>query len=48
VVLNGGFREDDCVELWIVPSGATPPRPRPTVQPGDTRRPRETSSRRRQ
>src|SRR5687767_713364 len=48
VVLNGGFREDDCVELWIVPSGATPPRPRPTVQPGDTRPPRETSSRRRQ
>ena len=37
VVLNGGFREEDCVELWIVPSGATPPQPTPTVQPGDVR-----------
>lgn len=37
IVINGGFREEDCVELWIVPSGATPPQPRPTVQPGDVR-----------
>ncbi|HVQ38351.1 MAG TPA: hypothetical protein VMS31_12505 [Pyrinomonadaceae bacterium] len=37
VVLNGGFREEDCVELWIVPSGATPPQATPTVQPGDVR-----------
>lgn len=36
-VINGGFRDEDCVELWIVPSGATPPQPRPTVQPGDVR-----------
>jgi len=28
-VINGGFREQDSVELWIVPSGATPPRPTP-------------------
>ena len=35
VVLNGGYREQDCVELWIVPRGATPPQPRPTVQAGD-------------
>jgi hypothetical protein len=41
VVLNGGFREEDCVEMWIVPSGATPPQPRPTVQAGDARPPRE-------
>jgi hypothetical protein len=34
-VVNGGFREEDSVELWIVPSGATPPRPTPTVQAGD-------------
>ncbi len=47
IVLNGGFREDDCVELWIVPSGATPPRPRPTVQAGDVRPARETPTRRR-
>jgi len=37
VVVNGGFREEDCVELWIVPNGATPPQARPTVQPGDVR-----------
>jgi hypothetical protein len=37
VVLNGGFREEDCVELWIVPRGATPPQPTPTLQPGDVR-----------
>jgi len=36
-LINGGFREDDCVEVWIVPSGATPPRPSPTVQAGDVR-----------
>jgi len=35
VVINGGYREQDCVELWIVPRGATPPQPRPTVQAGD-------------
>jgi hypothetical protein len=34
-VLNGGYREEDCVELWVVPRGATPPQPTPTVQPGD-------------
>lgn len=32
VLVNGGFREGDSVELWVVPSGATPPRPTPTVQ----------------
>ncbi len=37
VVLNGGFREEDCVELWIIPSGATPPVPTPTVAAGDVR-----------
>jgi hypothetical protein len=36
-VMNGGFREEDCVELWIVPSGATPPQATPTLQPGDVR-----------
>jgi hypothetical protein len=37
VVMNGGFREEDCVELWLVPRGATPPRATPTVQAGDVR-----------
>ena len=31
-VVNGGFREEDSVELWIVPSGAAAPRATPTVQ----------------
>ena len=37
VVLNGGYREEDCVELWIVPSGATVPQATPTVQASDVR-----------
>ena len=41
VVLNGGYREQNCVELWIVPRGATPPQPRPTVQAGDIKPVRE-------
>ena len=35
VGVNGGFREEDSVELWIVPSGAAAPTPTPTVQAGD-------------
>lgn len=46
-VLNGGFREEDCVELWMVPSGATPPQPTPTVQAGDVRPARPAPPRRR-
>jgi len=38
VVVNGGFREDDSVELWVVPSGATAPQPTPTVQAGEIKR----------
>ena len=34
-VVNGGFREENSVELWIVPSGAAPPKPSPTVQAKD-------------
>jgi hypothetical protein len=37
VSLNGGYREEDCVELWLVPRGATPPQPTPTVQAGEAR-----------
>jgi hypothetical protein len=47
VVVNGGFREDDSVELWIVPSGAAAPRATPTVQAGDVN-PGKTPVRRRQ
>jgi hypothetical protein len=34
-LVNGGFREEDSVELWLVPSGAAAPQPTPTVQMGD-------------
>jgi hypothetical protein len=51
VVLNGGYREEDCVELWIVPTGAAPPQATPTVQAGDVRpasgAPRRRAGRRR-
>jgi len=39
-VVNGGFREEDSVELWIVPSGAAVPKATPTVQAGDVNPPR--------
>lgn len=38
VVVNGGFREEDSVELWVVPSGAAAPLPTPTVQAGEIKR----------
>ena len=34
-VLDGGFRETAITELWIVPPGASPPIPTPTVEPKD-------------
>lgn len=37
VIINGGYRETDYLELWIVPQGAKPPQATPTVQPGDVR-----------
>ena len=36
-IVNGGFREEDSVELWVVPSGAAPPRTTPTVQAGNVK-----------
>jgi len=33
--IDGGFRERAITELWIVPPGAQPPEPTPTVGPGD-------------
>jgi hypothetical protein len=35
ITLDGGFREEDCVELWVVPTGAKPPQATPTVQAGE-------------
>src|SRR5215213_1314460 len=37
-VVNGGYREEDSVELWIVPSGAAVPQATPTVQAGEVKR----------
>jgi hypothetical protein len=33
--VDGGYKEDLTVELWIVPSGATPPQATPTVDPSE-------------
>ena len=35
MTLDGGFREEPTVELWLVPSGATPPSATPTVDPSE-------------
>ena len=37
IVIDGGYRESWTAELWIVPKGATPPTPSPTVQPNNIR-----------
>jgi hypothetical protein len=47
VTVDGGFREDLTVELWIVPSGATPPPASPTVDPSEVRPARAPARRRR-
>src|SRR3712207_5421989 len=31
ILLNGGYRETWAVELWLVPGGARPPAPTPSV-----------------
>lgn len=45
ILANGGFREEDCVEVWIVPRGAVPPQPTPTVQAGDVRPAKQPATR---
>jgi hypothetical protein len=35
VTVNGGYRDEDCVELWIVPRGAEAPKATPTVNAAD-------------
>ena len=42
VIVNGGFRENDNVELWIVPAGAEAPRATPTVQAGEVKPSKKT------
>ena len=36
-VINGGYREANSFELWVVPQGAEPPRPTPTLSPDQVR-----------
>lgn len=45
-IVNGGYRDRDSFELWIVPPGAREPRPTPTVSPADVRRAATTNRRR--
>lgn len=37
VIVNGGYRDADTYELWIVPQGAQAPQPSPTVSPSEAR-----------
>jgi hypothetical protein len=37
MAMDGGFREEQTVELWIVPSGAQPPTPSPSVDPSEVK-----------
>ena len=34
-IINGGYRDNDFIEISICPPGAKTPQPTPTVQPGD-------------
>lgn len=33
--VDGGYREEPSYELWLVPAGAQPPQPTPTVDPSE-------------
>lgn len=46
VTVDGGFREELTVELWVVPSGATPPAAAPTVDPSEVKPTRAPTRRR--
>jgi hypothetical protein len=35
VLINGGYRDQDFIEIWLCPQGATPPQPSPTVNPNE-------------
>ena len=35
VIVNGGYRDSDFIEIWVCPPGAKTPQPTPTVNPGD-------------
>ena len=46
-ITNGGYRDEDYIEIWICPPGATTPQASPTVQPGDVQPTRERTRPRR-
>ena len=46
MTVDGGYREELTVELWVVPSGATPPPNSPTVDPSEVKTTRATPRRR--
>ena len=46
ILVNGGFRENDAVEVWIVPQGAVVPQASPTLRVSDIRPAPETRKRR--
>jgi len=46
-IINGGYRDEDYIEIWICPPGATAPQASPTVQPGDVTPTRERTRPRR-
>jgi hypothetical protein len=35
--VDGGFREEGMIEIWIMPSGAAPPMASPTVDPSEVK-----------
>jgi len=47
VIINGGYRDTDYIEIWICPPGAKPPQPSPTLQPGEAQPTRERTRPRR-
>ena len=40
-IINGGYRDEDYIEIWLCPPGAATPQASPTVQPGDIQPTRE-------
>ncbi|HUQ32964.1 MAG TPA: hypothetical protein VM095_12665 [Pyrinomonadaceae bacterium] len=36
-VIDGGYREEPTIELWVVPTGAKPPTPKPTLSKKEIR-----------
>jgi hypothetical protein len=42
VTIDGGYREQPTTEFWIVPDGASPPQPSPTIAPSEIGPPAKT------